>query len=478
MEYLIIIAGMSNQIQRLEKRLDSFDPMERREALERLTADYRHILGTEGTNINMHIHSFFSYNTDGYSPSRIAWEMRKAGLYAAGLCDFDVLDGLEEFIHAGLMLGLRTSVNLETRAYLKEYADVDITSPGEHGVTYIMGAGFARELPEDSLQAKGLKGYRERARMRNVELVERINSHLPDIAIDYEKDVLPLTPTGSATERHIVRAYINKANLVFEHTNAEFWSKILERSLSEGSYGEETSKFAGACPARDAPALEEAVRAKLVKRGGIGYKPPSVDTFPPVDEFIDWVASCGAIPMITWLDGTSEGEKDGRAMLECMKAKGAAALNIVPDRNWNISDSQTRAVKISYLENIVETADDMGLPINIGTEMNRQGLPFVDDLDCEALRQYKEVFLRGARIMVGHTLLLRYAFFSYISEKAEAEFGGDVSAKNAFFEAVGKLPPLEVKQAEKFKEMGEKKALAWFRDAVGKVQSSGFRVRN
>ena len=30
-------------------------------------------------------------------------------------------------------------------------------------------------------------------------------------------------------------------------------------------------------------------------------------------------------------------------MLDCMAAKGAAALNIIPDRNWNIADPDARA---------------------------------------------------------------------------------------------------------------------------------------
>jgi len=98
----------------------------------------------------MHFHSFFSYNAEGWSPSHIAWEAKQAGLYAAGLCDFDVLDGQEEFLHAGELLGLRATVNVETRVFLPEYADKEISSPGEPGVSYIMGAGFARPLAAGS----------------------------------------------------------------------------------------------------------------------------------------------------------------------------------------------------------------------------------------------------------------------------------------------------------------------------------------
>ncbi len=439
----------------LEEQLNSFDPKQRKNALEVLAAG-EHKCAAENTNVNMHFHSFFSYNAEGWSPSRIAWEAHKAGLHAAGLCDFDVIDGLEEFIQAGLTLKLRATVNMETRAYVKEYAAVDINSPGEPGVTYAMGAGFARELPKDSTQAKGLAGFRDGARARNVALIERINQKLPDVAVDYEKDVLPITPTGSATERHIISAYVHKSKVAFKHPEAaaQFWAKVTGKSF------EETVMLMA-----DAPSFEEVVRSKLAKKGGLGYEQPSASTFPPVDEFMKWVASCDAIPMLTWLDGTSGGEKDGKAMLECLKSKGAAAINIIPDRNWNISNPDTKAIKIAKLNDIVKIANSMELPVNIGTEMNKLGLPFTDDLDCTALKPHKASFIRGARIMVGHTLLLRYAGVSYIGRKAAAEFP-NLKAKNDFFAAIGKLPPMDSVQAGKLEEIGAEKALAWFRSSA------------
>lgn len=438
----------------LEAQLDSFDAGARLEALGRLATERGGTLPLDGTNVNMHFHSFFSYNARDFSPSHIAWEARKAGLYAAGLCDFDVLDGMEEFLRAGLMLKLRVCAHLETRVYVNEYADGDINSPGEPGVMYAMGAGFARELPPDSPEADGLADYRDRAQARNMALLKRINARLPDMAIDYREDVQPLTPTGSATERHIVKAYIRKAEKAFNrpHGTAEFWSKVIGKTI------EETRLLQS-----DMPSMEEMARTKLVKRGGIGYEMPSPETFPPIEEFFDWAACCGAIPMATWLDGASEGEKDGESFLNCLKGKGAAALNIIPDRNWNISDKKLRADKTAKLNEIVGTARRMELPINIGTEMNKLGLPFTDDLDCPALRPHKDIFIRGARIMVGHSLLLRYAGFPYAGEKADAEFR-TLRAKNDFFEAMGGLPAMGLAQAKKLDDIGKDKALSWFLD--------------
>ena len=59
---------------------------------------------------------------------------------------------------------------------------------------------LAQAAREDDLAA--------RAQQRNEALVARVNAHLAPVTIDYAADVLPLTPNGNATERHIVAAYI------------------------------------------------------------------------------------------------------------------------------------------------------------------------------------------------------------------------------------------------------------------------------
>ena len=438
------------------EQLNSFDPRERGEALAALAARCGVEPPSACSNVNMHMHSFFSYNAEGCSPSRLVWDARRAGLYAAGLCDFDVLDGMEEFLAAGRTMGLRTAVHLETRAYFRERADVDISSPGEPGVTYIMGAGFAQPLAEGTPQATGLADLRARARTRNVDLIARINPHVPEIAIDYERDVLPLTPSGNATERHIIRAYLIRTRTVFgaPREAAGYLAPLLRLDVDE--------TLARMAHASD---IEERLRARLAKRGGVGYEQPSETTFPTVDAFIDWVTSCRAIPMITWLDGTSDGEKDAAALLDSLVAKGAAALNIIPDRNWNVADPEKARLKRDHLRRIVEAADRMELPINIGTEMNRDGLPFADDLDGEVLRVYRSSFLKGARIMVGHTVLARYAQFPYTGTAARADFPHRAD-RNAFFAAVGAQPPLSTVDADRLSEMGPERAYAALRDRV------------
>jgi len=133
----------------LEQQLDSFDPAQRRQALLALWRQVeagKIALPQPGTDVNLHAHTFFSYNAYGYSPSKYAWLARKTGLALAGVVDFDVLDALEEFLEAARLVGLKSCVSLESRVFVPEFATRVINSPGEPGIAYHMGVGFTRAV--------------------------------------------------------------------------------------------------------------------------------------------------------------------------------------------------------------------------------------------------------------------------------------------------------------------------------------------
>jgi len=174
------------------------------------------------------------------------------------------------------------------------------------------------------------------------------------------------------------------------------------------------------------------------------------------------VLQCNAIPTIAWLDGTSEGESDAEALLDLMCDIGCAALNIIPDRNWNYKDAETAALKQKKLDEIIRGAVKRDMPINIGTEMNKGGLPFVDDINGTILKKYADEFTCGANIMVGQSILTEFADLPYCAEKTAAMFKNN-KERNNFFAAVGALPPLTVEQAEKFRDLGPDATLDYLR---------------
>ena len=98
----------------LEAQLNDFSPAKRTQALEALIASGEPA-GARQEAVNLHCHTFFSFNAYGYSPTGLAWLARQRGFKALGIVDFDVLDGVDEFLDACELLGVRGSAGMETR---------------------------------------------------------------------------------------------------------------------------------------------------------------------------------------------------------------------------------------------------------------------------------------------------------------------------------------------------------------------------
>lgn len=442
------------------EQLSNFDEATRQQALQVLF-DQADGFPTEARKLNMHLHTFFSYNGEGWSPSRVAWEAKNQALYSAAICDFDVLTGCDEFRAASDLLQLRGAVGMETRAFFREYADVEINSPGEPGVYYFMGMGFLQPPPPTSQAGQILQDLHDRAQQRNRDLIDRINAKLDGLTLSYEEDVLPLTPAGNATERHIVSAYARKALKIHgqdRRAAAEFWAKVADVPVAEV-----VKLFA------DENALADWLRSRLIKRGGLGYVQPTAETFPDLDEVIRMVRESRAIPMSAWLDGTSDGERKPREQLECLQAKGVRAVNIIPDRNWNIADPDVRERKVQELNRYIQAAIEFNMPVNVGTELNKPGQRFVDDFEAAPMKPHFPTFLEGAQIMVGHSRLLRYADFGYVDD-ATANEHPDPTERNRFFARVGALPVPPLKTREKLAALEPQRAYALIADSVTKKQ--------
>jgi hypothetical protein len=355
----------------------------------------------------------------------VAWLARQRGFKAAGIVDFDVLDGVDEFLEACELLAVRGSAGMETRVFIPEFASREINSPGEPGVYYYMGIGFPSSQPPVTA-APILADMRRRAEERNRTMLARINAFLSPVTVDYDREVLPLTPVGNATERHMLAAILQATAGRFPDP-VPFWAEKLQLAPEQV-----------AAQIGDAVKFPNTLRAKLMKRGGVGYVQPGADTFPSLENVTQLIVACGALPCATWLDGTSAGEQASEELLGLLISKGVVALNIIPDRNWNISDPDMRRLKLQKLYEIVALAGKLDLPLNVGTEMNAPGQKLVDDFDVPELAPVRQAFLDGADFIYGHTVLQRVAGLGYQSEWA-GEHLPTRRERNAFFTQAGRL---------------------------------------
>ncbi|MBQ3004582.1 MAG: PHP domain-containing protein [Clostridia bacterium] len=158
---------------------------------------------------NNHIHTFYSFSP--YSPTAAVYYARESGLQTAGIMDHDSIAGAFEFIEAGKIAGVATTVGLECRVSTKGTAleNKRINNPDQIGVAYMALHGVPHT--EIKMLQEYFEPLRQRRNERNKKMIKNINELFSDsgIVLDFEADVLPVSKYscgGSVTERHLLYA--------------------------------------------------------------------------------------------------------------------------------------------------------------------------------------------------------------------------------------------------------------------------------
>ncbi len=223
------------QIAELEKRLDSYDPNLRGESLERLallTQKGKVRLEPETNVVNMHCHTFYSFNAlrplagvpglagqaARIQGGRASWTLTCSRAWTNSWA-------LARPLACGAAPGSRPA------CLCPSMPAKEINSPGEPGVCYHMGIGFTGgQVPE--AVAAILAGLGQQAGRAQPGILALVNAYLDPVTVDYERDVLPLTPAGNPTERHMVVAYVRAAEQIVPDP-AVFWAGKLGVAADE-----------------------------------------------------------------------------------------------------------------------------------------------------------------------------------------------------------------------------------------------------
>ncbi len=168
--------------------------------------------------VNNHIHTTYSFSP--YSPTMAVVKAYTAGLTTAGIMDHDSISGAREFLEAGRILGLKTTIGSECRANMEgtALAGRRINNPDQNGVIYMALHGIPHSQI-DKVEAF-FKPYVEARNRRNRKMIDNCNKLLSGfgITLDFDADVLPLSMNavgGSVTERHLLYALALKIISVF-----------------------------------------------------------------------------------------------------------------------------------------------------------------------------------------------------------------------------------------------------------------------
>ncbi len=162
-----------------------------------------------GGHVNNHIHTIYSFSP--YSPTKALWMAYNAGLTTAGIIDHDSVSGAEEFIQAGKIIGMATTIGAECRVDFSRtsMAGKKLNNPDQKTVAYVTLHGIPHSRIDEVKNF--FQPYLVERNKRNRLMVEKICKLVADagIKLDFEKDVKPLSlynEGGSVTERHILYA--------------------------------------------------------------------------------------------------------------------------------------------------------------------------------------------------------------------------------------------------------------------------------
>lgn len=163
----------------------------------------------QGDDVNNHIHTTYSFSP--YSPTKAIWMAYRAGLKTAGIMDHDSISGAREFMEAGQIAGIATTIGVECRA---DFSNTPlkgrrINNPDQKSIAYVAIHGIPHNQI-DNVKAFFAPYVKERNK-RNALMVDRINEIFKPygVRLSFEDDVVPLSKShegGSITERHLLYA--------------------------------------------------------------------------------------------------------------------------------------------------------------------------------------------------------------------------------------------------------------------------------
>lgn len=367
-------------MQRFTEYLDKKTKEERLEALSDMIS--KGVLGERKVTeeVNNHIHTKFSFSP--YTPTMAVVMAYDAGLSTAGIMDHDSISGAEEFIKAGEIIGMSTTIGIECRASVAKTAlnGRRINNPDQKSVIYMALHGVPHT--QISKVTEFFKPYTEKRNERNKKMITNINELLKpyDISIDFELDVVPLSEYengGSITERHLLYAVAGKIIEKFGkgQKTVDFFKNDMKIALSEKLEGflsdEENIHYA-----YDVLGL---LKSDLISRIYVD----ATDECPDVSDVVAFAKEIGAISAYAYLGDVGNsvtGDKKAQKfeddyidlLFDTISEIGFDAVTYMPSRNTK-----------QQLAKIMELCDKYNLFQISGEDINSSRQAFI----CEKLRE-------------------------------------------------------------------------------------------
>jgi len=307
-------------------------------------------------NVNNHIHTTYSFSP--YSPAKAIWAARIAGLRSAGIMDHDSICGAHEFIAAGQLAGIATTIGIECRVDFSEtvLAGRMINNPDQKSNAYITLHGIPHNMIDDcKLFFAPIIAAREN---RNINMLDKLNSAVSDtgISLDYTHDVLPLSQQhdgGTVTERHLLFALV--CGLVKKYGRGTMFVGILKDKLHI-PFSDNFEKLL----LDTENSFYEYDALALLKKEFVGaFYINATDECPDVKTVLAFAIKCNCICAYSYLgdvaDSVTQDKKDQKfeddyldELVACIKELGFQAITYMPSRNTTAQLTRLRLLCDRY----------------------------------------------------------------------------------------------------------------------------------
>ena len=288
--------------------------------------------------INNHIHTTYSFSP--YSPTAAVYAARMEGLCTAGIIDHDSISGAKEFLEAAAIVQMPVTIGMECRVSMDgtRLEGRRTNNPDQVGVSYMTIQG----VPHDQIDTltEFFRPYQAARHARTRKMIDKINALLPELQLDYDKDVLPLSmahENGGVTERHLMYALALKLTKQVGKGQAMV-KKLADMGLSL-SAKQEAQMLDTAYPFYEYDLLG-ILKSAFVPQIFID----ATDECPKLKDMVKLCANVDAYLCYAYLGDVGDsvtGDKKAQKfeddylddVFECLKEEGVKAVTYMPTRN-------------------------------------------------------------------------------------------------------------------------------------------------
>ncbi len=345
--------------------------------------------------VNGHFHTPFSFSA--FSEISQVFELaKKENVKILGINDFYVTDGYEDFYNLCEKNQCFPLFNIEFIALSKQQQvqDIRVNDPNNPGRTYFSGKGLDFPVSFDTDTQENLKKLRSESQRQVAEMISKLNAHLVDINADFTfsyEEIKNKFAKELVRERHIAKALRVKIHKQFDNPlqRAAFFEKLYSGKKPNADMSDEV-------------AVENEIRANLLKKGGKAFVPEDPKAFLNVKQVCDIILNGGGIPCYPVLLDDKNGnytdfEANKEKMLNELKAKNVFAVELIPGRN-----------SLEALQDFVHFFYQNNFIVTFGTEHNTpkmQPLSVRCRGEAELTDELKQIAYNGACIIAAHQYL-------------------------------------------------------------------------